>query len=226
MWEHLVLAPMYNILVSLANLFGGSLGWAVIGLTIAVKLVLLPFSWKTHTSQILQKKLQPKINQIKKDYPDQAEQSTKIMALYKESGSNPFAGCLPTLIQLPILIGMYQVFYRGISGGAHLLYSTVTLPQQLSGVFLGVNLLEVSIVLAVIAGIAQALQLKLSPTMKHADPNDPQARMSRMMIFIIPVMITVAGATLPASLSLYFIANAVVSLVQDYAFSAIGRRSN
>jgi YidC/Oxa1 family membrane protein insertase len=224
MWQTLVIAPMYNILVALASLFGGSLGWAVIGLTLAVKLILLPFSWKTHLTQILQKKLQPQIAKIKKDFPDQAEQSMKIMALYKESGSNPFAGCLPMLIQLPILLGMYQVFFRGIEGGVGLLYSSVTLPSSISTQFLGTDLAVTSLVFAVAAGIFQAAQLLLSPTMKHADPNDPQAKMSKMMVYIIPVMITIAGATLPASLSLYFIINALASILQDAVFTKITPR--
>ncbi len=221
MWTTLVLEPMYNILVSFAGLFSGSLGWAVIGLTLAVKLVLLPFSWKTHITQVLQKKLQPKINQIKKDFPDQAEQSVKIMALYKESGSNPFAGCLPMLIQLPILIGMYRVFYKGIEGGAVWLYSSVTIPTHISTMFVGVDLATTSLIVAIIAGIAQAIQLKLSPAMQNTDPTDPQAKMSRMMLYIVPIMIAVAGASLPASLSLYFISNAVFTLIQEAIFSKI-----
>lgn len=221
MWDTIVLAPIYNILVALSSLFGGSLGWAVIGLTLLIKLVLLPFSWKTHISQILQKKLQPKIAEIKKNFPDQAEQSMKIMALYKESGSNPFAGCLPMLIQIPILIGMYQVFFKGISGGQHLLYSNINLPEQISTLFLGIDLVHISIPLAIAAGVFQAAQLMLSPTMKHSDPTDPAARMSRTMIYVIPIMLVVAGVTLPASLSLYFIANAVVSMIQEYAFVKI-----
>jgi len=215
MWQTIVLAPMYNILVALAGLFDGSLGWAVIGLTLAVKLALLPFSWKTHVTQVLQKKLQPRIAQIKKEFPNQAEQSTKIMSLYKESGSNPFAGCLP------ILIGMYQVFYKGIEGGAQWLYTSVLMPDTISTLFIGIDLASKSIPLAVVAGIAQAIQLKFSPTMKHADPNDPSAKMSRMMLYVIPIMIAVAGASLPASISLYFIANAVITMIQEAIFSKI-----
>jgi len=210
---------IYNSLIVLSSLFGGSLGWAVIGITFLVKFILLPFSLKTHRSQILQKKLQPEITKIKKQFPDQVEQSKKIMELYKQSGSNPFAGCLPTLIQLPILIGMYQVFFKGISQiETDWLYSFVNVPEQMSSMFFGLNLGEKSIFIAIIAGVMTFIQMKLSPSMKNLDPSEPQAKVSQMMLYSMPFMIALIGAGLPLSISIYFIANAIFTIIQDILF--------
>ncbi|MEI7480561.1 MAG: YidC/Oxa1 family membrane protein insertase, partial [bacterium] len=105
--------PLYNVFIGTIGLFPWiDAGIVVILLTILVKLILFPLSRRSVISQIELKMIQPDIDAIKIKYKNnKQEQTIKIMALYKEKGVNPFAGIFLTLIQIPILIALYWVFY-------------------------------------------------------------------------------------------------------------------
>src|SRR5580704_10130713 len=107
MFHTIFYIPLYNALIWLTTGLGGSIGLAVIALTLVVKIILSPLSYSSIKSQIEQKKLQPLMDDIKKKYPDKKEQSEKMMELYKEHKTNPFAGCLLLLLQLPVIIALY-----------------------------------------------------------------------------------------------------------------------
>ena len=103
--------PIFNILVFLVWLIPNhSVGWAIIVLTIIVRLVLLPSSIKSSKASLKLQMLQPEINRIRKEIKDQQAQGKAIMDLYKKEGASPFGSCLPLLIQLPIIFVLYQVF--------------------------------------------------------------------------------------------------------------------
>jgi YidC/Oxa1 family membrane protein insertase len=168
MFHTIFFVPLYNALIGLTTLFGGSLGLAVIGLTLVVKLILSPLSHLSIKSQIEQKKLQPLIDEIKKKYPDQKEQSAKMMDLYKEHKTNPFAGCLLILLQLPVIIALYRVFLAGATVNPGDLYSFIPAPATVHGAFLGISMTGRSILLAILAGVSQFVQMYLSPSMQQS----------------------------------------------------------
>ena len=161
MFHTFVFLPLTNVLVFLTSFLWGNIGLSVVAMTILVKLVLLPFSYSTTKNQIAIKKIQPLIDDIKKKHPDSTEQTKKIMELYKEHNTNPLSGCLPLLIQLPIIIGLYRVFLQGVSVDPTMLYSFVHAPEHLSNMFLGLNMTSKSILVAFAAGITQFFKLKL-----------------------------------------------------------------
>jgi YidC/Oxa1 family membrane protein insertase len=227
MFHTIITIPLTNALVFLTSGLWGNVGLAVIALTIIIKLILLPFARSTIKNQLAVKKLQPHLEEIKKNYPDKNEQAKKTMELYKEHKTNPLAGCLPVLIQLPIIIGLYRVFLAGSSIDTTTLYSFVHLPEHLSQMFLGINMTSKSIILALIAGITQFFQIKYSPALQSSttlpvtasQPDMQTAMMNNMqktMKFTLPIMITFFSAVVPAAVALYWIITNIFTLAQEY----------
>lgn len=232
MFHAIFYVPLYNALIFLTNLFGGSLGLAVIGLTIIVKLVLAPLAHASIKSQIEQKKLQPLVDELKKKYPDQKQQSVKLMELYKEHKTNPLAGCLLLLLQLPVIIALYNVFLKGVVINPADLWSFVTAPGAINTMFLGLDMgqgpIWSKVILAVLAGATQYLQMRWSPAM--ATPNasavaktdsptggmaDMAANMTKSMKYTMPLMITVFAYAVPGAVALYWIISNLVMIAQE-----------
>ena len=227
MFHTIFYVPLYNALIFLTHLFGGSLGLAVIGLTIIVKLVLAPLAHASIKSQIEQKKLQPLVDELKKKYPDQKEQTAKLMELYKEHKTNPFAGCLLLLLQLPVIIALYRVFKSGAAINPANLYSFVTAPMALGTHFLGLDLaITHSIILAILAGLSQFLQMYWSPAMQSAPQAsgdtqaDMAASMQKSMKYTMPVMITIFAYAVPGAVALYWIVSNITMIVQEKIVAA------
>src|SRR5680860_1434408 len=116
--------PVLNLLVFLYNITPfNDFGVAIILLTIIIKLIFWPLGSKAIKSQKALQDLQPKIDQIKKQYKDdKTESSKKIMELYKENKVNPFSSCLPLLIQLPFLWAVFRIFRTGVENNLDLFY--------------------------------------------------------------------------------------------------------
>jgi YidC/Oxa1 family membrane protein insertase len=134
------------------------------------------------------------------------------MKLYKEKGVSPLAGCLPLLLQLPILIGVYRVFLNIFKPESlNLLYGFIPHPTTINHVMLGVlDISKGNPVLAVLAGVAQFFQARV--TMMN-QPSTPQtAAMNKQMMYLLPVMIIVISWSLPAGLALYWIATSLWSI--------------
>jgi YidC/Oxa1 family membrane protein insertase len=132
------------------------------------------------------------------------------MKLYKEKGINPLTGCLPIIIQLPILIGLYQVFLGIVKPGAvEAAYAFARPTHEISNIAFGfLNIAEPSIALAIVAGIAQFLQLKLTPS---AQGKQAQV-MAKQLSYTLPLIIIVVSWSLPSGLALYWIATSVFSI--------------
>jgi YidC/Oxa1 family membrane protein insertase len=154
--------PLFNALVFLYQFLPGKdFGIAVITLTIIIRIILYPLMLKSIKSQKMLSELQPKIQEIQQKYKnDKEKQAKEMMSLYQKEKINPFGGCLPLLIQLPILIALYRVFWRGLQPGviSHL-YSFVPNPGVINPIFFGlINLAESNFGLAIFAGISQFFQ--------------------------------------------------------------------
>lgn len=107
--------PLYNGLIFLIGIIPGhSVGVAVIVLTVFIKLLLFPLSYKATKFQMEMKAHEGDIKKIKEQFKnDKQAQGRAILDFYKEKGLNPFAGILPLFIQIPIIIALYYVFFRG-----------------------------------------------------------------------------------------------------------------
>ena len=219
--------PLLNALVFLTGVLPShDLGFAVIILTILVRFVLFPFTHHSIKAQTKMRSLEPEIARIRDEHKNnQEEQARRTMALYKEHGVNPFSGCVMLIIQLPLLIALYQVFLVGVGDMNKYLYPFVSLPSSLDTIFLGViNLTEASIFLAALSGLTQFIQMKLAvPTLvaKPALPASAQQKpdisrmMTAQMTYVMPGIIFVIGIQFPAAVSLYWTTMNLFAIVHE-----------
>jgi YidC/Oxa1 family membrane protein insertase len=222
--------PLVNLLVGItAFIPGHNIGIAIVLVTLLVRLVLLPSSLhQARMAQRNQKKMATIQAQLKKLKEEHKDDKTKLnaatMALYKEAGINPASGCLPLLIQFPVLIALYRVFLNGIGPATTTsLYSFVHLPASVSFMFLGIPLDKPTINLAVVAGIGQFWQTKNMTALTGqptpmGDDNSAKmmASMQKNMMYMFPVMTAFIALRLPAALPLYWVTTTLFGIAQQY----------
>src|SRR3972149_11030370 len=116
LWDVLLITPLTTSLIYLYEILGQNLGWAIIGLTVALRVLVFPLSLPALKSARVQREIQPELEKIKKKHKDDKQaQAQAQMQLFKERGVNPFAGCLPQILQLVILIALYRVFITNLT---------------------------------------------------------------------------------------------------------------
>lgn len=227
MWNKFIYKPILNFLVILLSYVTfGDLGLAVILLTIIVKIILYPLSKKAVTSQIDMASIQKEISDIKAKKLSKEDEAKETFALYKEKKVNPFSGCLVMIIQLPIIFGLYYVFFRGLDLANADLYSFVSVPSNVNTMFLGlIDLLKThSIFIALLTGLSQFAQVYLSPTQKMQKENslnqkgfsaDIQKTMQTQMKYVFPIIIAVITYQIQAAVGLYWIVNNIITIIQE-----------
>lgn len=225
-----IFEPLLNLLVFVFNIIpGNDLGISIIAVTVLIRLVLYPLSYKGLHSQKKLMNLQPELKKLQKKHKDDKQAQTKaVMEFYKENSVNPFAGCLPFIVQIPILLGLYRVFLMELTpenlGG---LYSFVGQPTHINTVFLGIVDLSVpSAVLAILAGLSQyfysritfAQKKNLQTPSSRGDKDSPdfQKILGKQMMYVLPVMTIFIAWRFPAGLALYWITTTLFSFGQQY----------
>lgn len=217
--------PIHNALVALVSVLpGGDIGLAVVVLTILIRLILLPFSLSSARTQRVMKEIEPKIKELKEKYKDDREaQAKEMLAIYRKARVNPFASILMIFIQIPLLLALYLVFFRETFSviDPTKLYSFTPIPEATSILFLGlVAVSGKSIVLAILAGIAQYFQAHaaLSGTMKPSGTGmqaDFQKAMGMQLRYVFPFLIATISYTTSGAIALYFITTNVVGILQE-----------
>ncbi len=177
-------------------------GLAIIFLTILIKIALYPLTLKQMRSMAIMQQLAPKVKEIQAKYKEKDPQKMqkKIMELYQEHNVNPLSGCLPLLIQLPILIALYRA----------LLFFQYPDPKHASFLWIG-NLSNVGdpfYILPILAGVSTFYQSRMTMT-----SNDPT---QRIMLITMPIFIAWICTTVPAGLALYWVAFNILGIVQQY----------
>lgn len=218
--------PLFNALILLyIYLPGHDFGVAVIILTVIIRIILYPLMVQSIKSQKILSELQPKIQEIQQQFKNDKEKQTKAtMELYKKEKINPFGGCLPLLIQFPILIALYQVFWRGLQPGAmRHLYGFTPNPGTIDPTFFGLmNLAEPSLWLAFLAGALQFFQSKMlvPKTLKTEKKTGQMAQfsntMQKQMLYFFPVFTVFILWKLPSAIGLYWIITSLFSIGQQY----------
>ena len=219
--------PMFLVVEFFFGILG-NFGLAILALTLTVRLIMFPLANKSYESMSRMRVLAPKMEELKKKYPDDpAAQQKEMMALYQKEKINPLAGCLPLLIQIPFFYAVYkmltvtiemrhQPFFGWIQDLSAKDPSTIwnlyglipwdpaTVP--VIGTFLTTNF-SLS-VLAIIYGLTMWLQMAMSPP--AADP------MQRRIFQFMPVVFTFVMATFPAGLLIYWAWSNVLTIIQQY----------
>jgi len=220
--------PIYNGLIFLtAYLPGHSLGLAIIILTLIIRTILLVPNQKALRAQKKMQDIQPRLEKIKEKHKgDQQRIAMETMALWKEAKVSPAGSCLPMLLQFPFLIAIFYVTRDALNPDtANLLYSTYNNFSLTSTnhFFLGLDLAKNNIyVLPLIIGGLQFIQVRLTMARKNKkksdDKDSKQAQMamaSNMMMYIMPVMIAVFTATLPAGVGIYWGTSTIYGIIQQ-----------
>jgi YidC/Oxa1 family membrane protein insertase len=205
--------PLFNALIFIYNCIP-DFGVAVILLSVLIRFALWPLNKKQIVSQKKMAKLQPKIKALQTKYKDDKQKLTEAtLALYKEEKANPAGGCLPLLLQLPILIALYQVFKNGlVVTELSSLYSFIQAPEAISPMFLGlVDISQPNLILAIIAGVFQFFQMKL--TTKSAPKQQGVPDMSKMMYFF-PIITVMIVRGLPSVIAVYWTITTIFSIIQ------------
>jgi YidC/Oxa1 family membrane protein insertase len=176
-------------------------GIAIILLTIIIKMVLYPLSHKQMKSMLAMQQIQPKIKEIQQKYKekDPKKMQQKMMDLYREHNVNPAAGCLPLLIQMPILIALFRslISFPYVNTD----HASFIWVQNLSDK-------DPYYILPILAGVTTYFQSKM--TTSATDPTQ------KMMLYTMPVFIAWISSTFPAGLSLYWVVFNVVGWAQQY----------
>lgn len=217
--------PLFNALVVLYQTAAFyDLGFAIIILTVLLRLALWPLASKALRSQKELTALQPEIKKIQAQYKDNKdEQMKRVMALYKEKKVNPLSGFLPIFIQLPVLFALYRVFFAGFKEESlAALYEFIPNPGTLHHIFLGTIDLTAThnMVFAVMAGALQFYQSRMMlkdqlARQKGAPQNDFSAHMSKQMVYVMPAVIAFTAYILPTGIALYLAVATLFSIIQQ-----------
>lgn len=223
LYNELLYRPLLNALVFLTGFIpGGDVGAAIILLTLLVRLLLFPLTHRSLLTQRKLKELEPEISKIRAQTKDKTEeQGRRLLELYKQHGVNPLSGVASLFIQLPILIALYQVFWRGITFNENLLYPFVAYPETLHLNFLGLfNLAGRSWILAALATLSQFFQMKLAmPTLPPGGKSMKEEFSRAFAIqsrYVFPVIIFYISLRFPAALALYWTVTNLFAIVHEW----------
>jgi len=205
-WLTILSNPMFWLL-SFIHKFVGNWGWAIIGVTIVIKLVFYRLSESSGRSMAKMRELQPRMKALQDRYKDDRQAlSQAMMDLYKREKVNPAAGCLPILIQMPFFLAFYWV-----------LVESVEMRQAPFALWItDLSVRDPYFILPLIMGGAMLFQQKLNPA-----PADPvQARVMQIM----PIMFTGFFAFFPSGLVLYWVTNTLLSIAQQWRINKVVHR--
>lgn len=202
-WLTVIAAPLFWILEMIHKMVG-NWGWAIIGLTVLLKLIFFPLSAASYKSMAKMKLVTPKLTKLKETYgDDRARLNQEMMELYKREKINPLGGCLPILVQIPVFIALYWV----LLGTAEMRYAPwLGWIQDLSAQ-------DPYYVLPLLMGATMMIQTKLNPT-----PPDPiQAKVMTYM----PIVFTAMFLFMPSGLVLYWTVNNLLSIAQQWQITRL-----
>lgn len=206
-----IVTPLIAVLEWLFSLTG-NLGWAIVVFTVLVRIAMLPLTIKQLQSQKKQQILQPKLREIQRKYGKDREKVTQeTLKLYKQHGANPASGCLPLLISLPILLGVWQAVTKFPTEGLT--------AQQLS--FFWIPNLTGKDPTFLLPILAIALQFVTAQMAIPRNPDPSQAQMYRITAFM-PLVFGFVYFQFPAGATLYSAVGSLIQMVQQYFTTGFG----
>ncbi|MEX0587441.1 MAG: YidC/Oxa1 family membrane protein insertase [Patescibacteria group bacterium] len=215
-WDALLITPLTTALFFFYNLLGGNLGLAIIALTVALRLLLFPLTLPSLKSMKIQREIKPDLDRIQKKYKgDRQKLATAQMELFKQRGVNPLAGCLPQILQLVILIALYQVFISNLQNGG--------LNHQF--LFWDLSVKDPYFVFPVLAAASQFILSKMmlpAVSQEHKAAHEAKDKkedfasaLQRQNLFLFPILTLFLGLQFPAGLMLYWFVSTVLQIPQQ-----------
>lgn len=250
LWNFLLVHPLLSLLAFWYAIFR-DFGLAIIGVTLLIRLLLYPLFVAQIRSQRAMQELAPALQEMRTKYgKDKQRMAEEQMKLYREKGVNPAAGCLPLLLQMPILFAMYSAFIQAGCGlgrdlGANCAGALTAaeierirfpfLPNPLAeGERLstaanwlpwipGLQNPDPLYILPILAGVTQLIASLMAQPLSAAKSDDPQVRMMQSMTYYFPIITIVISAGFPAGLAVYWVATTVFQIVQQYFLTGWGQ---
>jgi YidC/Oxa1 family membrane protein insertase len=234
MWETIIVNPFTNVLLMIYKLIGGNFGIAIILFTILIRAITHPLMASQIKGSTKMQELQgsKEWQDIQKKYKDDKEKlAQEQMKYYKEIGYNPLSSCLPTLIQIPLIFGLYQSIIRALAPSPmQLLTLTRTVYPifhvgdlvPLNSRFLWMNLGQPEKLyifglaipfLAIIVALTTYVQSKVTVPVS-TNPNDQSAMMGKMMALYMPLLLGYFALTFASGLAVYFIVGNLIGIAQ------------
>jgi len=219
---------MANALVLLNNALFGSFGLAIIIFTVFMRGITFPLTLRQLRSSRAMSAMSGRLQEIQKKHKDPKRRSEETMKIYREAGVNPLGCLLPMVAQLPIWFALYSVLRLTVGDVPE---STISLSQHLypwsfiqhavplSNKFVGLNLGQPNVILAVLTGATMFVQQKMTtpPAM-----DEKSASMNSTMLWMMPLMFTYFAISFPSGLALYWVVSSVVSIVLQYVYVGAG----
>ncbi|RIX51196.1 membrane protein insertase YidC [Paenibacillus nanensis] len=211
-FNHYVIYPLSELISWFAGILNDNYGFAVIAITILIRLILFPLMLRQHKSQKSMREkmavMQPELKALEEKYKDKkdsdslAEKQQEMLALYQKHSFNPLAiGCLPMLIQLPILSGLY--------------YAIRMTPEMSTHAFLWFKLGEPDVVLPIVAAFVYFIQFKVS----QRGVDSAQMKQMAFLGYLSPIMMGLFALWAPAAISLYWVTGGLFMIAQTYLLS-------
>jgi YidC/Oxa1 family membrane protein insertase len=206
-----VMVPLFHLL----HMVIPNYGWVIIAFALIINVALTPLSRMQRKSMKRMQQLQPLMEEIKQKYADnQEKQSQAIMNLYREYGVNPASGCLPLLLQMPILFALYAVFRAAIDlrqAGFMLWITDLSIPDRILTLPFQIPFFNISEVsgLALAMGITMFVSQKMTVT-------DPR---QKAMVWMMPVLMTLMFNSLPSGLNLYYFVFNLMGILQQFWYN-------
>ena len=227
MWDSFI-SIFINILLTIYNIVGQNFGIAIILFTVLIKVV----TWPLNAQQMKGAKAMQDLQNdkdwqaIQKKYAkDKEKLASEQMRVYREKGINPFGSCLPTLIQFPIIIALYQSIIRAL-GATPLdllklsrsiifpfLHVSDLIPLHSKFLWMNLGQPEPYYILAVVVALTTYIQSKLTLP-PSTNPNDQSAAMGQSMAYTMPLMLGWFALTFPSGLAVYFVTSNVLGIIQ------------
>lgn len=209
-WQTVIVLPLIQFITWLSHTIG-SLGIAIIIMTVLSRLIALPFTMNATKSMTARNALNPEVDKIKKKYAEKNDRESQMIMhqeinkMYKDNGVSLTSGCLPSLIQMPVMIAFFQAFSRHpLIVGAEAAH------------FLGINLASVNLVPNYVFAILVAALMYYSQKRAQSSTNNPAA--ASMGIMTLPMALMMGSFVIfsPLAMGLYFLVGQIMSTLQGF----------
>ncbi|AKO91751.1 membrane protein insertase YidC [Priestia filamentosa] len=200
-WNEYFVYPMSQLLTHVAHWLGNEYGLSIILVTILIRLILLPLIIRQQRSTMAMQALRPEMEKLREKYPSKDAQSQQklqqeMMQLYQKHSINPIGGCLPIFIQMPIIMAFYYAIARTQEIADH------------SFLWVSLGAPDPYFIFPIVAACTTFLQVKAGMTTDEVLPQ------MKIMMYIMPVFVLIAGLSLPSALALYWVIGNVFGTFQ------------
>lgn len=212
-WTSVFVKPLAWVIVNIGKLLGNSYGLSIIVVTLLIKLILFPITYKSLKQSESIKEAQPKLQKIEKKYAGKTDQqsmmmkSNEMMAIYKEYKINPISGCLMGFLQIPLFFAFYEALYR----------LPILFESKFLGLHMGMTPLAGAgagswyyLILPILVGVVTYFSFKMNKNSMSGD----QAKQMNMMFNIMIVMIFITSFSMSTAIIFYWVTNSLLTIVQ------------